>query len=461
LTNRRQLLHEAAGRAVEHLYSSRVEEHYERLAYHYERSAHTDKAFEYLALANEKAMKADAPMEAKGYFERAMALLDTLPDNDLNRRRRLTLLASQIVLFQNLFQMQEYFELLTRYEPVAHELNDASLLGPIIQQLGHCDWTFGRFVDAHRRFEEAAPLLEATDNYAVAAQTYQIWMWNHLCLGHFQDVLALEERVEIAWKKQPNLRWYVYALSADAETYGYLGRFTEALATAHKALAVAERFEDAAQISFAAWSVGLAYLMQGDLQRAIKYATLGVEKAPTPAERAWAAGSLAAAQCRAGRFEEALAVLPALFAGMRGGAFVPGERFAPYLGEAYLGAGRYEEGHRAIEEGLIIQQRHGMRYEAGQSYRLMGEWALLINPEQSSAPLAEAYLNESIKLLGPIQALPDLARTYSAVGRLRVCQRRWSEAREAFHCSLKIVEQIGLVGESDRLKALLSSVPLG
>jgi hypothetical protein len=101
-------------------------------------------------------MGADAPVEALGYFERAMVLLDTLPDTEINRRRRLALVADQIVVFQNLFRMQQYYELLTQYEPLAVELNDPALLGPVIQQIGHCDWTFGGFEHAHNRFATAA-----------------------------------------------------------------------------------------------------------------------------------------------------------------------------------------------------------------------------------------------------------------------------------------------------------------
>ena len=138
-----------------------------------------------------------------------MALLDALQDIEANRRRRLALLADQIVVFQNLFRMQEYYELLTRYEPVAVELGDRALLGPVIQQIGHCDWTFGRFEQARGRFAAAAELLEASGNYAVAAQTYQIWMWNYDNTGDFREVLGLRERVERAWQKGRNLRWYV------------------------------------------------------------------------------------------------------------------------------------------------------------------------------------------------------------------------------------------------------------
>ncbi|NIQ90665.1 MAG: hypothetical protein GWN33_10145, partial [Gammaproteobacteria bacterium] len=52
LLKRRKEIHEKIGEAIEALYPDRLEEHYELLAYHYGRSANTDKAVQYLDLAN-------------------------------------------------------------------------------------------------------------------------------------------------------------------------------------------------------------------------------------------------------------------------------------------------------------------------------------------------------------------------------------------------------------------------
>ncbi len=46
-------------------------------------------------------------VEAKGHFVEAMRLLDTLPDTEANRRRRVTLLVNQILVFLRLFQLGE------------------------------------------------------------------------------------------------------------------------------------------------------------------------------------------------------------------------------------------------------------------------------------------------------------------------------------------------------------------
>lgn len=456
---RRQAMHAAAGNALEWLYADRLMEHYEELAHHYSRSNSAEKALHYLVLANKKAMNASAPVEALGYFEQAMALLDTLADSEANRRRRVALLADQIVVFQNLFKMDKYHELLTRYEPVANELGDPALLGPLTLQVGHCDWTFGRFEQARQRFLKAAELCESTGNYPSAAHAYQISMWNYQCMGDFEKVIGLMDRAERAWEKGRNLRWYVYALCATALAYGYLGRFSEGIAKGHKALEVTEQFQDSAQMSFAAWSLGFAYLCKGDLTRAIEYGTIGVEKAPTPAERAWAQGSLAAAWCRAGEAGKAIAVLAPLYASLRSGRFVPGERFLLFLGEAYWRSGQYDLARQVMDEGLEIQTRHGMKYEAAVTHRLLAELAVSMNPAQNAEPLAEPHFTQSIAMLEAIHAQNDLALAFTGFGRLHKLLGRRDKARACFTRALEIFERLGALSEPDRLRAELSVLP--
>jgi len=129
LHKRRKELHERIGRAIEEIYPERIEEYYELLAYHYGHSANTDKAVEYLDRANQKAIKLNALEDAMAYFDEAMKLLDTMPETDENRRRRISLLLNQHVVFLLLFKYPDYHDLLTQYEPMAIKLDDPGLLG--------------------------------------------------------------------------------------------------------------------------------------------------------------------------------------------------------------------------------------------------------------------------------------------------------------------------------------------
>ncbi|MES0447393.1 MAG: adenylate/guanylate cyclase domain-containing protein, partial [Desulfobacterales bacterium] len=64
LLKKKKEIHEKIGEAIEVLSSDRLEEHYELLSYHYMHSVKTDKALDYLELANQKAIVIPAMEEA-------------------------------------------------------------------------------------------------------------------------------------------------------------------------------------------------------------------------------------------------------------------------------------------------------------------------------------------------------------------------------------------------------------
>src|SRR5215469_9537764 len=80
LTERRRLLHERTGQAIEALYPERLEDHYAELARHYRSSNNAAKAIEYLRLAGEQATDRGGYEQALANVEPALKLLPGLPD---------------------------------------------------------------------------------------------------------------------------------------------------------------------------------------------------------------------------------------------------------------------------------------------------------------------------------------------------------------------------------------------
>ena len=77
LIERRRLLHERAGAAIEALFADRLEDHLSELAHHYDRSGNVRKAVEFLGRAGRLAAQQTAHSEAAGYLKRALELLKT------------------------------------------------------------------------------------------------------------------------------------------------------------------------------------------------------------------------------------------------------------------------------------------------------------------------------------------------------------------------------------------------
>ena len=77
LQERRKVLHERRGQAIEALYRAHLDDHYSELAHHYSRSGNTQKAVDYLQLAGQQAVQRSANAEAISHLTTALELLKT------------------------------------------------------------------------------------------------------------------------------------------------------------------------------------------------------------------------------------------------------------------------------------------------------------------------------------------------------------------------------------------------
>jgi class 3 adenylate cyclase/tetratricopeptide (TPR) repeat protein len=455
LLKRRKEIHEKIGKVIEALYPDRLEEYHELLAYHYGRSVNLDKALKYLDLANQKAAKLNAMEEAKVYFDEAMALLDTLPETEENRQRRISLLVNQGIVFLLLFRGPEYYDLLTRYEPKARELGNPKLLGAFYGRLGHCEYSFGNYDRAIQTLTKAAELAEASGNAEEAMYAYVFWEFCHFDRGDFEQVLALKEDVLRMMEQQFNLRFHTFALSIASRAYACLGRWDEAVEVAEKALSVAEEFSDNSLISFVTWNLSIAYSWKGDLARAVEYGELSVEKAPTHADKAWAKRSLGWAWCRSGETTRGIELLTTVLAIVRAGRFATVESMLTcFLGEGYWLAGERDKARQTLEKGLEMAKQYGARYELGFAYRLLGEISFKTNPAH-----ATSHLEKSIAIFQEIKAENELAMAYAGYGRLHKQQGQIAQAREYLLKALEIFERLGTLIEPDKVSEELDELP--
>ena len=91
LIERRKLLHERIGSAMEASFPQSIDDHLSQLAYHYGRSANVRKALDYLRLAGRQAHQRLAHGEAIAHLSAALQLLKSLPEDDEHRREEASL----------------------------------------------------------------------------------------------------------------------------------------------------------------------------------------------------------------------------------------------------------------------------------------------------------------------------------------------------------------------------------
>ncbi|EFK10356.1 adenylate and Guanylate cyclase catalytic domain protein [delta proteobacterium NaphS2] len=460
LSARRKEIHQRIGRAIEELYAGNLEEFYEMLTYHYGRSDDKEKTLEYLDLANRKAQKLYALEDAMGYFEAAMGLLDVLPDTAEHRLLRISMLVSNVFVFQLLNQFPDYYGLLLKYEPVAVDLDNPGLLGGFYVRKAHCEWQFGLLDESLPNAEKAIDLCEACDNAFDAGYAYMVCLGSHLEKGNFEAVLALKEKVIQAHQKAFFLRTYVLSFCAISEAYNSLGQWDAAIDEGERALKAADAHSDLSASSLSAQYISLAYCHKGDMARAIEFGNLAVRKASSPVDYQWARSVLGWVLCRAGELEKGLDYLvESLQEFRKAGANGYSVGFGVCLGEGYLLNHQYNEAKQELEDILKLAGKTGMKYFAARCHYLLGEVSLEADPAREKAPTADTCFENAISICREIKAENLLALAYGGLGRWYRLKGNAAAARDYLNRALEIFERLGTLLEPDKVREELAQLP--
>jgi len=455
LLKTRRELHEKIGRAIEEIYSERLEEYYELLAYHYVHSDNKVNAVGFLDLANQKAAKANALEDAKDYYDTAMELLDTLPDTKENVERRISLLVNQDKVFFMLLRVPEYYDLLVHHKSIAAELDNRGLAGEFYAVLGYCELVFAYFDKAIKTLTEAARLCDAAGNKEGAAYVFYIRAFAFFWRGEYDRALAMTESAIRIAEEGFHARTYVRASMVASLTYSHLGRWDEAIEAGQKGLRKAQDHSDDSSVAWAAVAISFAYTNKRDMGRAIEYGEMAVAKAHTASDKVLAEHTFALALCHAGETNKAIELLAGLSLAIDSARFVMLEiPINLYLADGYRLVGEYYKGRKTAEAILKTAERSGSRHAIGYACLLLGVMSMESEPTQ-----AATFFEKSIDVLREIKAENYLPLAYAGYGRLHKQQGNTEQAREYLTKALEIFERLGTLIEPDKVREELADLP--
>jgi class 3 adenylate cyclase len=125
MTKKKKRLHEEIGHAIEEIYTERLEEFYEMVAYHYSQSDNLEKTYEYLKVSGKKAVKSISLKEAYNYLKKAIDVLNELPLTEDNKRKQIEIihLMDRPLRFIS-FDKEIILEIIQRGKKFAQELGD-------------------------------------------------------------------------------------------------------------------------------------------------------------------------------------------------------------------------------------------------------------------------------------------------------------------------------------------------
>jgi tetratricopeptide (TPR) repeat protein len=405
LVSRRQALHAAAGRAFERLHAGRLEDVYDRLAYHYSEADEPDKAVFYLTRFAEKAAAGYAHTEAARALREALAQAARLPVEERDRRTLEVVLRLAASLLP-LAQLPETLELLDRHRDMVERLGDPALSGPFFFWLAH---TYSYLGDQEKAAHEARHAIEEARRCGDAAtegRACYVLSRDAFWSGQFSEgiryglqAVALLEQSEDRW-------WQGQAYWVSGFHHYLLGRFEEAFRAMAEAHAIWEVLEDPRLDP--SWSTGYFHASLGDWEAGIQACQDGLARAQDPLNTAAALGFLGYAYLEKGDLPAAIGTLEDSIrrikdAGMRQ---LQGW-FSVFLAEAYLRTERAGEAAELAEEALEVTRESGFRYGIVLANRALGQIARGRGRDSE----AEDHLREALAGFQSLQVPFETART--------------------------------------------------
>ena len=452
LAKTKKQIHREIGAAIEDLHRDRLEENYELLAYHYIQSDEVGKALDYLELANQKAHGLGAMEEAKASFHHVLRILGSIPESTETAERRTSLLVNQGMVFMLLLEIPQYYDILNDYEAQAVDLQNQSMLGAFYSRMGLCEFGLGYFDKAITTLTKAAELCEKAGNSEDSGFALAWLEWSFLYKGEFEKVLATGQRLLRTMDRKFNIYWYAWGVCGISRAYSCLGQWDKAIEESLKVMKRAESHSDNNMLCFAGLNLCLAHISKGNLSQAIEYGELLLQKAITPADKAWIQRSLGWALCRSGVCNRGIELMKEALPLFKAGKFMPG--MIPIqctLGEAYLLAEEYEEAQKTLTEGVEIFEKCGTRFYLGWAHRLLGELF-----SRTDAHHAAEHFRKSVDILEEINAEGELAHTYSSYGRWNLTQNDPLNAQIYLTKALEIFERIETLNQIETIKSELA-----
>jgi class 3 adenylate cyclase/tetratricopeptide (TPR) repeat protein len=449
LVQRRRAFHGQIVEAIEGLYPERLAEHFDRLAQHAMSGELWRKAVDYSRQAATKAAQTAAYRAAIGSLELALNALEHQPTAADTTRESIDIRLELRSSLAPVGELRSMYEHLRIAEGLAAELGDAGRLARINSYL--CTY-FAATYNPHRAVEcgeRAYTLAEGIGDLGLKVSSTFMLGEALYSLGDFRRSAMMFNRNIDTLRGRGHQRFgmagFPAALSGGmlAICLAELGQFEEAASTAEQAVRLADDVNQPFTLGHVYSGGGLAYLLDGDLPRAIALLTRAVEVARTwsfSLQFANATARLGYAQVLAGALsvglpllEEAASKAAALASG--GTGLYERASIAAWLSDAYLRTGRAGEALDAAERAYEMADRGEQRAKCAHALHMLGE----AHAGCAHAGQAEAYYQRALELAGELGMRPlvahchlGLARTYRELGRVEDAQFHFGGARRLY-----------------------------
>jgi class 3 adenylate cyclase/tetratricopeptide (TPR) repeat protein len=462
-----EALEALAGGQVAEVASGRSPDQVEPLAHHALRGEVWAKALMYCRQAGEKAMARSAYREAIVYFEQALSALSHLPETRDTREQAIDLrLALRTPLIAS-GALGRILALLREAEALAQTLDDSRRLTQVSGFLSRHFHLMGAYDQAIALGQRVLVLATASGDVGGQALANLRLGAAYLAQGDYRRAIdCFRQTVAFFDEAQYHERFGLVVLPAVqsrvhlAWCHAELGTFAEGRAFGDEGLRIAEAVAHPASLTRALWGLGLLFLCQGNLSKALpplERAMSICQDADLPIYFPLMAPALGTAYTLGGRVADAVPLLTqALEQTTAPEMRVMQALCSLSLGEAQLRAGRLEEAHALAERTLALAREHQERGNQAQALRLLGDIAAHRAPPDVDE--ATAHYRQALALAEELGMRPLQAHCHLGLGTLYTRTGQREQARAALAAAIDLYRAMEMTFWLPQAEAALAQV---
>jgi tetratricopeptide (TPR) repeat protein len=454
LLKRRRETHGRIGGAIEEIYSDRLEEFYEMLAYHYSNSDNLEKAVQYLTLCGNKTMRTYSPIEAFRFYRDAIGILKQMRETVQNKKEQIEVILSMAHSMRLLAYPEDSFKLLQEGETLCKEVKDKKSLAILDSHLGYFYSAKGDAALGMKYQQDAFEEAERLQDIQLTARIGAMLTFSMDVAGEYRKVVHITPRILASLEKTQgqgelfgmpvDLRSYLYANYGHG--LGYVGEFAKGEKACNKALSLAQEADNVYSIAIAEFLYGCLFSPKGDGENSAKH----METSIGYLEKLKAVFFLPLAWCLIGEgyrlmgdHGKALGFAEkGLKMKMNIGA--PGWLCLHHWGLSliHFDLGNLNEARVHAEQALNLAQTNREKYFEGESWLQLGR--TLGKMEESQIDEAEAHIQRGMKMLADLETRPAYAVGCLNLGELYVDAGKNEKALENLRRAEGMFSRMGM-----------------
>ena len=434
LIKTRTEIHEKIGNAIEALYPQRLEEFYDMLAYHYSKSQHLEKAYQYLKLSGEKAARNYSNLEAFHFFKDAINVLNRMPETKEIKGAQIEIRLLMYIPMFFLDFTEDSLQILLEGERLAKELGDEKSLATFYSRLGHYYTTKGKdpllgFKYLEQCFKEARKI---QDIELIAPVALSLCNSFHES-GEYSKIVDLAPNVLALLEKNELCDGVYSELCVQyGSSLGIMGNFEEGKIFCEKGLRIAIEIGDLMDMGFSEMIYGLFYALKGEGTLALEHFQNSIhytEEADWPFMSGVAWSGLGFSYYLIGDPGTARKYIEK---GLKIQMESPAEYVLSlhywFLGMVYCDSGDFKKAQKYTEKVLKLSQKNNEKHLEGFSRISLGR--ILGKADITQKDKAEESILEGIKILEALKLRPSLSWGYLFLGELYAHLGRKEKALE-------------------------------